>query len=657
MTGKSTLAAIAIGLAIVTPTSAQTAAELLQKGLYTQDTIGDIDGALRIYRQVLATPSAQRAPAAQAQGRIVQCLIEKGDAKSAAREFDKLAHDYAEFKELIAATRARLGAADAREHVALNSGPTRILSAIRGTVRDAAGRPLRRAQIRVFAPELAGEPRSVSTDEDGRYELTDLPAARYTVIATRSGYLPLRHGQRRPLELGRPLQLADGQVIERVDFVLPRMGVIAGRITDETGDPIADVNVLPMRALYVEGRQQFVPIGPGPLVRTDEDGEYRLGGLAPGSYVVMAQTAQKWTVENSGRDVMSYATTYFPGTTAITDARRVAVAIGQESSRIDFPLSLARTAKVSGTALDSSRRPFKQVALAMELRGQGIGLFGAAARADVSGDGRFTFSNVQPGHYKLEATTLQAAGPPRDGPPEFAVLAIDVNGVDLDNLTLTGSTGGSISGRVVADSGSLPDLNRVHITIAERMLGQPEPLRIGTFGRVAGFGMVEPRPDGTFSLDHVIGRARANVVLPDGWALKGILHDGGDIADAPIELKSGERLDDVTIVLTRRVTTLGGQVVDGGGAPTSDGTVVVFAADRDKWFEQSRFVRAVRPDQDGRYQIAGLPPGTYYATAVSDVEDGAWADPDYLDALRQPARTVTLAEGQTQTTALTLIKR
>ena len=169
--------------------------------------------------------------------------------------------------------------------------------------------------------------------------------------------------------------------------------------------------------------------------------------------------------------------------------------------------------------------------------------------------------------------------------------------------------------------------------------------------------MVEPRPDGTFSLDHVIGRARANVVLPDGWALKGILHDGGDIADAPIELKSGERLDDVTIVLTRRVTTLGGQVVDGGGAPTSDGTVVVFAADRDKWFEQSRFVRAVRPDQDGRYQIAGLPPGTYYATAVSDVEDGAWADPDYLDALRQPARTVTLAEGQTQTTALTLIKR
>lgn len=49
MTATSTLAAIVVGLTIA-PTSAQTAAELLQKGLYTQDTIGDIDGALRIAR-------------------------------------------------------------------------------------------------------------------------------------------------------------------------------------------------------------------------------------------------------------------------------------------------------------------------------------------------------------------------------------------------------------------------------------------------------------------------------------------------------------------------------------------------------------------------------------------------------------------------------
>ena len=54
-------------------------------------------------------------------------------------------------------------------------------------------------------------------------------AARYRVQVTRSGYLPLDYGQRRPGELGRPVELADGQVHRAVDFALPRMSVITGQ--------------------------------------------------------------------------------------------------------------------------------------------------------------------------------------------------------------------------------------------------------------------------------------------------------------------------------------------------------------------------------------------------------------------------------------------
>src|SRR5205085_12418502 len=78
------------------------------------------------------------------------------------------------------------------------------------------GRPLRRAQLRLTAPELGRDARTTSTDADGRYELTDLPAGRYTVTVTRSGFLSLRYGQRRPLEQGKPLQLLDAQVVEGV---------------------------------------------------------------------------------------------------------------------------------------------------------------------------------------------------------------------------------------------------------------------------------------------------------------------------------------------------------------------------------------------------------------------------------------------------------
>src|SRR5262252_4752928 len=110
---------------------------------------------------------------------------------------------------------------------------------IRGRVVAAdTGRPLRRVRVTITATELGGVPRNVSTDADGRYEVTELPAARFRVAARRSGYLPLQYGQRRPLELGKPLEMLEGQVVEHVDFALPRMGIITGRVLDDTGDPI-----------------------------------------------------------------------------------------------------------------------------------------------------------------------------------------------------------------------------------------------------------------------------------------------------------------------------------------------------------------------------------------------------------------------------------
>jgi hypothetical protein len=77
---------------------------------------------------------------------------------------------------------------------------------IRGRIFAAdTNKPLRRARITVQAPELGGEPRSTSTNADGRYEIKELPAGRYTITVARSGYLQLRYGQRRPFELGQAI--------------------------------------------------------------------------------------------------------------------------------------------------------------------------------------------------------------------------------------------------------------------------------------------------------------------------------------------------------------------------------------------------------------------------------------------------------------------
>jgi hypothetical protein len=122
-------------------------------------------------------------------------------------------------------------------------------SVIQGrVVAGDTGQPLRRARVTFVAPELGGTPRTTSTDADGRYRVSDLLAGQYTVTVSRSGYLTLRYGQRRPLEQGTPLNVMDTQVVDRVDFSLPRMGVISGRISDEVGEPLEGVTVLALRS-------------------------------------------------------------------------------------------------------------------------------------------------------------------------------------------------------------------------------------------------------------------------------------------------------------------------------------------------------------------------------------------------------------------------
>ena len=66
-------------------------------------------------------------------------------------------------------------------------------------------------------------------------------------------------------------------------------------------------------------------------------------------------------------------------------------------------------------------------------------------------------------------------------------------------------------------------------------------------------------------------------------------------------------------------------------------------------------VRSSRPDQQGTFQIKGLPAGEYLAVALEYVEDGAWNDPEYLESIRRYGRRIRLGESGTETVALQLV--
>ena len=86
-----------------------TAAELLQKGIYTQETAGDLDGAIKIYHQIVDSHPIQREIAAQAQYRLGMTLLAKGDAALASQEIQRLGWDFPDYKELIASAKNTSG--------------------------------------------------------------------------------------------------------------------------------------------------------------------------------------------------------------------------------------------------------------------------------------------------------------------------------------------------------------------------------------------------------------------------------------------------------------------------------------------------------------------------------------------------------------------
>src|SRR5262245_1081513 len=80
---------------------------------------------------------------------------------------------------------------------------------IRGHVRTDDGRPLRRAQISLRGAPLTNG-RTTSTGLEGEYEIAELPAGRFSISVSRSGYLSARYGQRSSGDDGTPLEVADG---------------------------------------------------------------------------------------------------------------------------------------------------------------------------------------------------------------------------------------------------------------------------------------------------------------------------------------------------------------------------------------------------------------------------------------------------------------
>ena len=85
--------------------AARSPAELLEKAIYTEETMGDLDQAIQIYRQVVTGAQTAKASAAQAQYRLGQCLLKQKKTDEAVAAFKQVIDDYPDKTEWVAKAR------------------------------------------------------------------------------------------------------------------------------------------------------------------------------------------------------------------------------------------------------------------------------------------------------------------------------------------------------------------------------------------------------------------------------------------------------------------------------------------------------------------------------------------------------------------------
>ncbi|HUR21634.1 MAG TPA: carboxypeptidase-like regulatory domain-containing protein [Vicinamibacterales bacterium] len=309
---------------------------------------------------------------------------------------------------------------------------------------DERQQPVRRVSVMLASGQIV-TPRTVVTDDAGRFEFTALAPGNYTLVAQKPAWVAAVYGSRGPGDSqGVPIAIANDQRVEGLRLPIMRGGVVSGTVRLPAGQPAADLTIQIMRVQQVDGRRQLSTVAAP--AQTNDLGAYRAFGLAPGDYVVQARSMLsimpgsgtvrqvtnaevRWADQRLLQSqeatqaaaavvaappegpTVSYGAVYFPGTSFASDAAVVSVRAGEERGNVDFALSASPTARVTGTVIGTDGAPLGGAVVQLEseestggdMFGMMMRMIGGSGRTTTKADGTFVLSGVTSGRYTITA--------------------------------------------------------------------------------------------------------------------------------------------------------------------------------------------------------------------------------------------------------------
>jgi protocatechuate 3,4-dioxygenase beta subunit len=481
------------------------------------------------------------------------------------------------------------------------------------------------------------------TDTQGRFAIREIVPGIYRLTISRSGYVQTEYGSRGQGGAGTPLTLAARQSLASLEVRLRRHGVIAGRVVDDTGEPVERTQVSAMRYRYVNGERQMVTVGSD---STDDQGNYRIFGLEPGRYYVRAAPGASGfsistaTVSASqSQPQLSYLPVYYPGTTDQSLAVPVEVESGKQVTALAFTLTLSRSYRLQAQVQDAAGVTGSIMGVLRPRNGMMTP--GESRFSTADGKSRINLQGVAPGSY-----TLTVAATAEQGKAYGGRVDVDIADRDETDLVVALSPGLELPGEIRVEESPEVALSSLHVTASTSSLTR---LMTGsatyTFGSSANEKVGE---DGKFLLPGLSpDKADLNVTgLPDGFYIKSIQLGDQEILESGLDLSKGAA-GPLRIVLRGDAATLEGSVSDNDSKPMAAATVVLIPKSESRR-RAAKFYKTAVTDQQGHFTLKSVEPGEYKIYAWEDVETMAWMDVDFVKPVEGKGVAVTVDAGSRQ---------
>lgn len=451
---------------------------------------------------------------------------------------------------------------------------------ISGLVTDVGGAGIAGVEVVVFAGNtwtLAG---SARTDETGSYVVSGVAPGEYRIEFQTSwaneSVLPEWWDDASSFDAATPVVVTAGGTVAGVDAQLGVGNRISGTVTDESGAPLAGVQVEASAAI-IDGTWHGA--------WTDEAGAYTLAGLPDGDYTVRFTPSAGAPVNVAGE--------WWDDATSQAAATTLALAGGMERSGVDAQLALAGA--IEGTVADETGSPVTDAAVSVSRFDEALGEWAWVESTWVDGEGAFRISGLRDGSYRVQV------GPGSDRLlPEWWRDSRDETGAEPVTVTAGATTSGidvrldpagRISG-VVTDAAGAPVSG---VAVTAHSVDNPG---VGVSTDDNGFYDIGGLAAGDYTVQFTTGNASSEVA-PEWW--NGVV-DRADASVVTVEEGVTTTGIDADLEPGARVT---GTVTDADGNPRSSVGVLLFEGND---LEPSASGWTA---DDGSYTVRGVRAGTY----------------------------------------------